>query len=431
MKSNDSITLRPSASLKGEVTAPPDKSISHRAIIFASIGKGRSRIRNLLRAADPLSTLNAMRSLGIEIEDNTDEIIVHGKGIHGLSEPENIIDCGNSGTTMRLLSGLLSGQPFLSILTGDSSLRRRPMKRVISPLAEMGARIYARKENSHAPIAIKGGDLKAINYLSPVSSAQVKSAILLAGLYASGVTTVEEPSKSRDHTERMLPAQGADIRIKGNTVSITGGTELTGLDITVPGDFSSAAFFMVAATIVKGSEILIKNTCLNPTRTGLINVMKRMGASLEILNEHEVSGEPVGDILCRYSPQLKAVEIRPEEVPLMIDEFPVFTILATQAEGTTIIRGAEELRVKESDRIATMTQELRKLSVQVEEFPDGMSIKGPARLKGAVVESHGDHRVAMALSIAALIADGDTTVKGISSVEISFPGFYETLNNLT
>ncbi|HHN65346.1 MAG TPA: 3-phosphoshikimate 1-carboxyvinyltransferase [Nitrospirae bacterium] len=430
MTARDCVTLRPEGPLKGEITAPSDKSISHRAIIFASIGKGISRIRNFLRASDPMSTLNAMSALGVEIIDNIDEIVVHGRGLYGLKEPEDIIDCGNSGTTMRLLTGLLSAQKFLSILTGDESLRQRPMKRVITPLTEMGATIYGRKDNSLAPVAIRGQQLRPIKYRSPVASAQVKSAILLAGLYIAGTTTVEEPSRSRDHTERILPTIGASIEVEKNRVSIRGPAELSRLDITIPGDFSSAAFFLVAATIVKDSEILIKNTLLNPTRTGLLNVMERMGVSFEILNTSEVSGEPVGDILCRFTSQLKATEIRPEEVPSMIDEFPIFSVLATQADGVSVIRGARELRVKESDRIGTMTSELRKLGAEIEELPDGMTIKGPVKLKGAVVESHGDHRVAMALSVAALVAEGETKIEGISSVEISFPGFYEKLRDL-
>ncbi len=430
MESRDTITLTASGPLRGEVEPPPDKSISHRALIFASIVNGTSRIKNLLRAADPLSTMNAMRSLGIEIRDSGDEITVYGRGLHGLQEPEDIVDCGNSGTTMRLLTGLLSGQPFFSVLTGDSSLRRRPMKRVITPMHQMGAIIHARENDSLAPIAIKGGKLKGIEYTSAVSSAQVKSAILLAGLYAEGETSVLEPRKSRDHTERMLPALGAQLRIEGLKVTVKGGTELNAFEITVPGDFSSAAFFMVAGTIVKGSEILITNVGINPTRTGLLEIMKRMGADVQLIKQREVSGEPVADILARYSETLKAVEIGPDEVPAMIDEFPIFTILATQAEGTTVIRGAEELRVKESDRIATMAAELRKMSVQVEEFHDGLAIQGPVKLNGATLESHGDHRVAMALSVASLIAEGSTEIKGISSVEISFPGFYNQLKGL-
>ncbi|NOX20543.1 MAG: 3-phosphoshikimate 1-carboxyvinyltransferase [Nitrospirae bacterium] len=425
------ITLTRSNSLKGEVSPPPDKSISHRALIFCSLAKGSSRIKNLLRAADPISTMNAMRALGVEIIDRADEIVIKARGLYELSEPQDIIDCGNSGTTMRLLTGLLSAQPFFSVLTGDSSLRSRPMKRVITPLSEMGASIMARQENSLAPIAIKGGRLRGIHYRCPVASAQVKSAILLAGLYAEGTTTVVEPRKSRDHTERMLPAFGAKISVDDLSVSISSGAELYPVDIVVPGDFSSAAFFMVAALIIKGSEVLIKNVCINPTRTGLINAISSMGGNIQILNEREVSGEPVADILCQYTEGLKGIDLPEELVPSMIDEFPIFTVLATQAEGITTVRGAEELRVKESDRISTMARELSKMGVEVEEFPDGMSIKGPVKLKGAQLNSHHDHRVAMALSVAALVAEGESVIEGTEAVDISFPGFYEVLRRLS
>ncbi|GBE02234.1 3-phosphoshikimate 1-carboxyvinyltransferase 1 [bacterium BMS3Bbin06] len=431
MTDDRNIELRKSGPLKGEIIPPPDKSISHRSMIFASVADGVSRIRNLLRAADTISTMNAMRALGIDIDDKGEEIMVAGKGLYGLKEPEDVIDCGNSGTTMRLLTGLLSGHPFLSVLTGDDSLRKRPMSRVISPMKDMGAEIHARGGDSFAPIVITGGGLRGMDYTSPVASAQVKSAILLAGLYVEGETTVREPHKSRDHTERMLTAIGADLSVEGLRVTIRGGARLGPMDISVPGDFSSAAFFMAAASMVGGSEVLIRNVGVNPTRTGLIDIMKRMGAGLKILNERDVSGEPVADILCSYTGLLNAVETGPEEVPAMIDEFPILAVLATQAHGTTRIRGARELRVKESDRIAVMTEELRKLGVEVKEYPDGMDINGPVRMKGAVVKSHGDHRVAMSLSIAALAAEGVTTIKGVSAVDISFPGFYRTLGELS
>ncbi len=427
----DSRTLRRSGPLKGELSPPPDKSISHRALIFCSISKGRSRVKNLLLAEDPLSTMNAMRALGADIRQNDNEIVITGTGLHGLREPEDVIDCGNSGTTMRLLTGLLSAQPFFSVLTGDSSLRGRPMKRVITPLSMMGANIYGREQNSLAPLAIRGNRLKGIEFSSPVASAQVKSAVLLAGLYADGTTTVVETRKSRDHTERMLPAFGANLKVDGLRVSVTPVDELHPLDITVPGDFSSAAFFLVAALIIKGSEVMIRNVCINPTRTGLIEVIKLMGGSIEILNERIVSGEPVADILCRYTDQLKAVDVPEELVPSMIDEFPIFSVLATQADGVTTIRGAEELRVKESDRIKTMATELAKMGVEVEEYPDGMSIKGPVKLRGATLQSHHDHRVAMALSVAALLAEGETTILGTEAVDISFPGFYDELKRLS
>ncbi len=427
----DSIKLLRSGPLRGEVIPPPDKSISHRALIFASIAKGKSIIRNLLRADDPLRTLDAMSSLGMEIRDSGETVEVYGKGLHGLREPEDVINCGNSGTTMRLLAGLLSGQPFFSVLTGDGSLRQRPMKRIIEPLRMMGAGLYGRTGDTLAPIAVKGGGLTGIHYKSPVASAQVKSAVLLAALYAEGETVVEEPRKSRDHTERMLPAIGAGLRVEGLRIIISGGNDLTPFEITVPGDFSSSAFFMVAAAIIKDSEIIIRNVGINPTRRGLFDIMKRMGADLEIIDRRIVSGEMVADILCRYAKRLVATEIVPEEVPAMIDEFPVFCVLASRAEGTTTIRGAGELRVKESDRIAAMASELRKMGVNVTEYPDGLEISGPVDLRGTTLEAHNDHRVAMALSVAALVAEGCTTVQGVAAVDISFPGFYDRILELT
>ncbi|HDH02597.1 MAG TPA: 3-phosphoshikimate 1-carboxyvinyltransferase, partial [Nitrospirae bacterium] len=324
-----------------------------------------------------------------------------------------------------------SGQPFFSVLTGDSSLRQRPMKRIIEPLRMMGAGLLARAGDTLAPIAVKGGGLRCIHFKSPVASAQVKSAVLLAALYAEGETVVEEPRKSRDHTERMLPAIGADIRVEGLRVIVSGGNDISPFEITVPGDFSSAAFFMVAAAIIKDSEILIKNVGINPTRTGLFHIMKRMGADVEIIDERNVSGETVADILCKYTEGLTATDIAPEEVPSMIDEFPVFCVLACRAEGTTTIRGAGELRVKESDRIAAMASELGKMGVNVTEYPDGLEISGPVNLRGTTLEAHNDHRVAMALSIAALVAEGGTTVLGVSAVDISFPGFYDRILELT
>jgi len=463
---SDRIKLRKAKELKGEIIPPPDKSISHRAIILSSIAKGKSVIRNFLKAEDTMSTLNAFRKLGVEIEESRGqgskgsrdqekkiEIIVNGKGIHGLKEPENIIDCGNSGTTIRLLSGILSGNPFLSILTGDDSLRKRPMGRIIKPLRQMGAEITARAEDTYPPIVIKGKQLKAISYDMPMASAQVKSAILLAGLYADGETEVIEPVKSRDHTERMLPSYGVEVKIDTLNIKIKGGTELKGRDMDVPGDFSSSAFFIIAALLVPDSEILIKNVGINPTRTGLLEVLKQMGANVELINKRGIAfnsklktlapasrlwrqnsklfaGEPVADIYCKSATSLKAINITKEHIPALIDEFPILCIAATQADGVTIIRGAEELRVKESDRLKAMAEGLRKMGVEVEEFKDGLSIKGPTKLKGALIDSFGDHRIAMAFSIAALIAKGTTTINSVSSVNISFPGFFEMLRRL-
>ena len=427
----DRIDLSKAKSFKGEFSPPPDKSISHRAVIFSSLSKGKSIIKNFLRAEDPLSTINAFRTLGINIEDTADEIIINGKGIHGLREPDRIIDCGNSGTTMRFLSGILSGNPFFSVLTGDESLRQRPMSRVIIPLRLMGAEIMARYDDSYPPIAIRGKRLKAIQYTMPVASAQVKSAILLAGLYAEGVTEVVEPFKSRDHTERMLPAFGAEIKVEGLRLKIKGGTELHGLEIYVPGDFSSTAFFIVGALLIRDSEIIIRGVGINPARTGLLSVLKEMGADVEISNIKDLSGEPVADIYCKGGRELKGIHITREKIPSLIDEFPVFCVAATQATGITAIRGAEELRIKESDRIKAMAAELRKMGVKIEEFEDGLNITGGSNLKGAVIESCRDHRIAMAMSIAAIIADGTTTINDISSVSTSFPGFFDILKRLT
>jgi 3-phosphoshikimate 1-carboxyvinyltransferase len=433
----DIIELSRAKRFKGEFTPPPDKSISHRAVIFSCLSKGKSIIKNFLRAEDTINTVNAMRTLGIEIQENvlprgySGELIINGCGLHGLKEPFDIIDCGNSGTTIRLLSGVLSGNTFFSVLTGDESLRYRPMSRVMLPLRQMGAEIMARGEDKYPPLAIRGGRLKAIRYSLPVASAQVKSAIMLAGLYAEGETEVIEPFKSRDHTERMLPAFGAEINVEGLCIKIKKGSELKGLEIYVPGDFSSAAFFIVGAVLIKSSEVSISDVGLNPTRTGLLSVLKEMGVDVDISSMRDVSGEPVADIYIKGGGEIKPVHITGESIPGMIDEFPVLCVAATQADGITTFRGAEELRVKESDRIRAMATELRKMGAEIEEFRDGLDIRGRTNLKGAVVESYGDHRIAMALSIAALVADGNTTINGVSSVNISFPGFFDILKSLT
>jgi len=413
--------------LRGEVVPPPDKSISHRAAIFSALAEGRSVIKNYLRAGDTLSTLSALKALGVEIEVGKD-IVVYGRGLYGLKEPLSPIDCGNSGTTIRLLTGVISGNPFFSVLYGDESLSKRPMARVIKPLKEMGSNIMARDGDRFPPIAIRGGNLKGIRYEMPVASAQVKSSLLLAGLYAEGVTEVIEPAPSRDHTERMLPAYGARLEKSGLRTSIYGGA-LKGCDCEVPGDFSSASFFIVAALIVPNSEVLIKNVGLNPTRTGLLLVLEKMGAQIEIINKGDTGGEPIGDIICRTSGNLKGIDISGDIVPSLIDEFPVLCIAASCAEGLTTIRGAEELRVKESDRIRAMAEGLRAMGIEAQEMPDGISIKG-GTLRGAEVHSHKDHRIAMAFSIAGLVSEGTTTILEADAVDISFPGFYETLRRL-
>lgn len=427
----DKIEIKKTNKFKGEFYPPPDKSISHRAVIFSSISKGKSIIRNFLRADDPLRTLKAFRLLGIEILEEGNNLIINGKGLNGLTEPSDVIDCGNSGTTIRLLTGLLSGNSFFSVLTGDNSLRTRPMARIIKPLKQMGAEIHARAGDSLPPIAIYGKRLKPIYYELPVSSAQVKSALILAGLYADGETTIIEPAKSRDHTERMLPNFGADLTVEGLKIKVKGNPDLHGTEIFIPGDFSSASFFIAGALLIKNSEILIKEVGLNPTRTGFLKAIKEMGATIEIQNIKTIAGEPVGDIHCKYCSELKGIDISKEMVPSMIDEFPVLCVMATQAAGTTTIRGAKELRVKESDRIKSMVTELRKMGVEVEEYEDGLSIRGKKLLKGATLETHNDHRIAMSLCIAGLIADGTSTINGISSVNISFPEFFEILRRLT
>lgn len=440
---SNKIELKKIKKLKGEIIPPPDKSISHRAVMFASLAQGKSIVRNFLKAEDPISTMKAMRMLGINIEEkrggkSSTELIIHGNGLNGLKEPFDVIDCGNSGTTVRLLLGILSGSPFFSALTGDNSLKQRPMARVIKPLKEMGAIISGRDGDRYLPISIKGGSLKAINYEMPLASAQVKSCLILAGMYAEGTTVIAEPYKSRDHTERMLSSMGAELEIDALTIRIKGYSPapphrkggLTPLNITIPADFSSAAFLIAGALIVPNSEIYVKNVGINPTRTGLLDVLKDMGAYFKIENMRDISGEPVADILCKTSENLKAVKIDKKLMPSLIDEFPILCILATQAEGITEIKGAEELRVKESDRIRAMALGLSKMGVELEEFSDGLSIKGKTPLKGAFIDSHEDHRIAMAFAIASLIAQGKTTIKGIFSVNISFPRFFESLRKL-
>ncbi len=416
---------------KGEIFPPPDKSISHRAVIFSSLSKGKSIVKNFLRAEDTLTTVTAFRALGIHIDDTGHDLVVSGDGLLGLKEPRDVIDCRNSGTTIRMLSGVLSGNPFFSVLTGDESLKRRPMARVIAPLRQMGAEIMARKEDRYPPVAIRGRKLQPIRYAMPFASAQVKSAILLGGLYAEGETEIIEPVKSRDHTERMLPAFGADVKVDGLSVKIKGKTELNGAEVHVPGDFSSAAFFLAGALLIDDSDLLIKEVGINPTRTGLLDALKEMGAEIDISNIRYLSGEPVADIHCMGGGTLKSITITKEKIPSLIDEFPILCVVATQAQGTTTIRGAEELRVKESDRIKSIASELRKMGAEIEEFEDGLSIKGRSELRGAVIESYGDHRIAMAMTIAGLVADGETAIYGVSSVNISFPGFFEIIRTLT
>ncbi|GAB6076929.1 3-phosphoshikimate 1-carboxyvinyltransferase [Desulfurobacterium crinifex] len=418
--------------LKGILRVPSDKSISHRSIMLSSLNKGTVVVKNFLRSEDCLNTFKAFLELGVNIEDKQEKIVIRGKGKHSLKEPFNVIDLGNSGTSIRLISGILSGQPFYSVLTGDQYLRRRPMDRIAIPLRMMGAEIYGREGGKYPPLTIIGKEkLKGIDYKSPKASAQVKSAILLAGLFTDEPVSVTEPAKSRDHTERMLKAFGVDLEVEGLTVSLGKNRELeTDLEIDVPADISSAAFFMVGAAITPESEILLKDVILNPTRTGILDVMERMGARIKIENVRNVSGEEVGDIIVSYSPDLKATEIRGDEIPRLIDEIPIIALLATQAEGETIIRDAQELRVKESDRIKSTVENLRTIGAEVEELSDGMIIRGKTPLKGGRIKSYGDHRIAMTFTVASLISQETIEIDDVECIKTSYPRFFEDLKQL-
>jgi 3-phosphoshikimate 1-carboxyvinyltransferase len=423
-------TVAPASALRGEISVPGDKSISHRSIMLGSLAEGTTRVSGFLMGEDNLSTWQAFASMGVTIHRTGPQSLeIDGVGLDGLTEPGDVIDCGNSGTTMRLMSGLLAGQNFFSVLTGDRYLRRRPMKRVVTPLAAMGARIWGRDGGEKAPLAIWGGGLKPITYRSPVASAQVKSAVLLAGLSVEGETSVTEPHLSRDHSERMLSYFGADLRPFAGGVSLTGRPRLVARDVLVPGDISSAAFFMVAGMVTPGAQLLIRNVGVNPTRSGIIDILTAMGGELELLDLRELSGEPVADIAVRHS-QLKGIDISGDMIPRAIDEFPVISVAASLAEGTTTIRDAAELRVKETDRIAAMVSELGRLGARVEARADGMVVTGVERLLGGMVSSHGDHRIAMSLAIAALSAQGEVTIEDTGCTETSFPGFWELLEQI-
>ena len=421
--------VKPSGKLRGEITVPGDKSISHRSVMLGSIAKGDTRISGFLTGEDCLSTIDCFKKLGIDIEVNGTDVTVHGKGLKGLSAPAETLDVGNSGTTLRLMSGILSAQPFTTRLTGDSSIQKRPMGRVASPLGLMGAKITSENEKMTAPLTIEGQRLHGIDYTLPVASAQVKSALILAGLYADGETRITEPEATRDHTEIMLNYLGADIRKEGDTIVVRPAAELTGKDITVPGDISSAAYFIAAALISKDSEVLIKNVGVNPTRTGIITAFKAMGGNIELTNERTVCGEPVADILVRSS-RLHGVVIKGAIIPKLIDEIPVIAAAACYASGETVIADAAELRVKESDRIKTMAAELGRMGATVIQTDDGMIILGGIPLHGAVCESYNDHRVAMSVAVAALGAKGETQIKDCGCVDISFPGYFDALMSL-
>lgn len=421
--------INPSKKMRGTIKVPGDKSISHRSVMLGSIASGDTRVSGFLTGEDCLSTIDCFKKLGIDIEVNGTDVIVHGKGLRGLSAPKETLDVGNSGTTLRLMSGLLSAQPFTSHITGDSSIQKRPMGRVAVPLGLMGAKITSESEKMTAPLTIEGASLKGIDYTLPVASAQVKSAIILAGLYADGITRITEPEATRDHTEIMLRYLGADIKKEGNTIIVTPVKELTGKDISVPGDISSAAYFIAAALITKDSDVIIENVGINPTRTGIITAFEAMGADIELLNERVVCGEPVADIRAKTS-SLHGTVIKGDIIPKLIDEIPVIAAVACYAEGTTVIADAQELKVKESDRIKTMAAELGRMGADITPTDDGMIINGGKALNGAVCESYKDHRVAMSIAVAALGAEGETQIKEPECADISFPGYYDLLLSL-
>jgi 3-phosphoshikimate 1-carboxyvinyltransferase len=426
-------------SLQGNIRIPGDKSISHRALMLGALSEGETKIQGLLLGEDPRSTASCFQAMGAEISPlNTELVTVRGIGLGNLTEPIDILNAGNSGTTLRLMLGILASHPgrFFTV-TGDGSLRSRPMSRVVKPLLEMGAEIWGRKGNSLAPLAIQGKSLKPIHYHSPIASAQVKSCILLAGLMTEGKTTVTEPALSRDHSERMLRAFGAELEVDPSTksVTITGGAKLQGQTVIVPGDISSAAFWLVAGAIVPGSELVVENVGVNPTRTGILEALAMMGADIQQENQREVAGEPVADLRVRYAGKegvsaLKGCTISGDIIPRLIDEIPILAVAAVFAQGTTIIKDAEELRVKESDRITVMAQQLGKMGARITELPDGMEITGGTLLTGADVDSFTDHRIAMSLAIASLNATGTTKIHRAEAASISYPDFITTLETV-
>ncbi len=430
------LQLSGGGSLRGTVQVPGDKSISHRALLFGAIAEGETRIEGLLPAEDPLSTAACLRAMGVEVSAIRagETVLVRGVGLDGLQEPADVLDCGNSGTTMRLMLGLLAGRAGRHfVLTGDGSLRGRPMRRVGAPLAEMGAVIHGRKQGNFAPLAVLGQALQGTTIHTPVASAQVKSAILLAGLTAAGPTTVIEPAQSRDHSERMLRAFGAELTVGGpglTEVIVTPGNRLKGQAVVVPGDISSAAFWLVAAAITPGAALTVENVGLNPSRTGILEVLEQMGARLEVVNRRDVAGEPVGDLRVGHGP-LRAFEIGGELIPRLVDEIPVLAVAACCAEGVSRIRDAGELRVKETDRLAVMARQLGAMGARIEEFEDGMAITGATELQGATVDSETDHRVAMSLAVAAGIATGNTELHRPEAAAVSYPNFWDDLQRLT
>ena len=415
--------------LMGEVITPGDKSISHRSVMLGSLAEGTSAIKGFLSSEDTLSTVNAYINMGVEINMRPDSVEIHGVGVHGLQKPVKTIDAGNSGTTARLIMGLLSGQNFTSELTGDKYLRKRPMRRIVDPLLQMGADITGENNAENLPLKIRGQKLKSIKYKLPVASAQVKSAIILAGIFAEGETEIIEPQKTRDHTERMLKHLGSPLKINGNSIFINPVEKLNPSELNIPSDISSAAFFIVAALINKGSEIVLKNIGLNTARTGILDILERMGGQIEIESKREECGEPVGDLFVKSS-DLKGIEIKGDDIPRTIDELPIIAVAACFAEGSTIIKDAMELRVKETDRIKAVVNELSKLGADITELEDGMVINGGQQLKGSICDSWGDHRIAMSLAIAATLSSGETTINNAECVNISYPEFFDTLSAL-
>jgi 3-phosphoshikimate 1-carboxyvinyltransferase len=427
-------TVRRPARLRGTIRVPGHKSISHRAALLGALTTGTTRARRFLTSEDCLATLDCLRALGVEWrlidEPSGTTLEVDGAGLHGLGEPEDVLDCRNSGTTMRIIAGILAGQPFTSVLTGDASLRARPVDRVIEPLRLMGAHVLGRQHDRLPPLTIRGGALHGIRYRQPVASAQVKSAVLLAGLFADGETVVEEPGPSRDHTERMLTAMGADVRREGPAVSVRPVDALSAIDIEVPGDISSAAYWLVAAAAHPDAEVALPNVGINPTRTGLLDALAMMGVSLDVGEERMAGEEPVADLAVRSS-RLHGIEAGGELVLRMMDELPVLAVAAALAEGETVVRDAQELRVKESDRIASLARELRKLGVAIEERDDGFAVQGGRPMRGARVSGSGDHRLTMALAVAGLLAEGETIIEDGESVAVSYPGFWTDIAAVT
>ncbi len=416
------------SALRGSVSVPGDKSISHRALLLGAIAGGASHVRGFLPSGDCRATLGCLRALGIPVEvHDATTLTVHGQGLRGLRPPTAALDCARSGTTMRLLAGILAGQVFTTTLTGDSQLLRRPMERIARPLRRMGAKIATTE--GHAPLVIRGGRMQGGEHTLPVASAQVKSAVLLAGLYAAGPTTVHQPGPARDHTERMLEAMGAHVAIDELSVTVEPPTSLAPLDLQIPGDISSAAFLLVAATLLPGSKLTVESVGVTPTRDGVLDVLEAMGARVAQVNRRSWGGEPVADLRVQSAP-LTATTVAGDTVVRMIDEFPILAVAATQARGRTVVRDAAELRVKETDRVAVIAGELKKMGAHVTPRPDGFAIEGPTPLHGAAVDSHGDHRLAMALTVAGLVAEGETTVRGAECAADSFPGFEGKLGSI-